>query len=288
MKSLNLWSLFELSFRKEFRNKYPRALSWFGQLTSELGLLSVYWFTAQAFVPNLHLLNPQMDYFSFIVIGEVTLFVPCILLTAFSRVFRSEVQQGTLDISLLSKSPLLVSWSAQVFGLLAAESFRLLLIFIFAFTLFGFRFLPAPNLALILCLQLAAWPFFAGVGMIGASVILVWGRGERLLPLLTTAMTVLAGAYFPPEVLPVFLQPWLAQLSPMNLLLQSTRSLAQVELAQAEKASTFSPSILYPNLNSNFLFLLFFSFIFLTLGICTLHWSVRRYRHRSQPLLFLT
>lgn len=264
--------LFRISVLKEYRNKYPSKWTWLGQIISEMALLFVYWYTAKAFVPNLEVFKTPTNYFSFIVIGEMTLFLPALFMTAFARILRAEVQQGTLEPSFFTKSSLSISWLAQAFAIAFVESFRLIFVLLLALFFFEFKMLSASSFLKITLLQLLAMPVFAGIGLITASIVMAFGRGERLLPMLTTAMTVLAGAYFPTQVLPGALAQVLGILSPMNILLDASRNVV-----------SHGSEITAPALS-----LLILGVFLFGLGIFALKLSLKHYRHRSQPLLFLS
>ncbi len=267
--------LCKLSILKEYRNKYPTKISWMGQIISELVMLTIYWYTAKAFLPNLQFLKSSVDYFSYIVVGESVLFIPSLLMTVFVRIFRSEVLQGTFEPTLLSTISLPGSWLIQAFAMVIVESFRLAIVFLLAIFLFN---LSLPSVAAIfsaLLLQLLAFPFFAGFGLLGAAMMIVFGRGDRILALLTTGMTVLAGAYFPANVLPEGLQALLQKISPMTILLDSTR-----HLIQGDASSDL--------LIQSAIFLFFGSLIFLMLGLGAIKASIIYHRRRPQPLFFVS
>lgn len=267
--------LCKLSILKEYRNKYPTKLSWLGQVLSELVMLTIYWYTAKAFLPNLQVLKSGVDYFSYIVVGESVLFLPSLLMTAFVRIFRSEVQQGTFEPTLLSIFSLQRSWLIQALGLVIVEGSRLLIVFTIAIGLFNLSVSSLPTLLAVFFLQILALPFFAGLGLLGAAMMIILGRGDRILVLLTTGMTVLAGAYFPANVLPLGLQSILHQISPMTILLDSTRAIFQGE-------SSFELLIQSAS------FLLIGSLIFSILGLAAIRASIIFHRRRSRPLFFVS
>lgn len=270
-----MFLLFKLSILKECRNKYPTKFSWLGQFVSELIMLTIYWYTAKAFLPNLQFLNGSVDYFSFIVIGESVLFIPSILMTAFVRIFRAEVHQGTFEPTLLSIGSLPKSWLIQALALVFVESFRLVIVFLLAIALFNLSLSTFAIISSAILLQILAFPFFAGLGLLGASLMIVFGRGDRILALLTTGMTVLAGAYFPANVLPQNLQGVLNKISPMTILLDSTRQLIQ------DQGSV-------DLLIQSGIFLTLGSLIFSILGLAALRFSILYHRRRSQPLLLIS
>lgn len=267
--------LFKLSILKEYRNKYPTPFSWLGQIISELIMLTIYWYTAKAFLPNLQFLKGGVDYFSYIVIGESVLFIPSLLMTVFVRIFRSEVHQGTFEPTLLSAASLPKSWLIQALALVIVEGFRLVIVFLLAIGLFNLSISSFSIISSAILLQILAFPFFAGFGLFGASLMIVFGRGDRILALLTTGMTVLAGAYFPANVLPLRLHGLLHQISPMTKLLDSTR-----QLIQGEASSDL--------LIQSGLFLILSSLILSILGLAALRASIIYHRRRPQPLFFIS
>ena len=267
--------LCRLCVLKEYRNKYPSLLTWAGQLASEIILLTVYWYTAKSFVPNLGLSTGRVDYFTYIVVGETILFLPTLLITVFTRIFRAEIQQGTLEPTLVSSSSLASSWLAQAMGLSIVESLRIILVIALATLVFRISVVPFSSLLLIIILQIVAVPFFAGLGLIGASIMVFTGRGDRVIPMITTLMTVLAGAYFPPEVLPKSVYFWSTHLSPMSMLLETSREAIRLGWAS-------------PNWIQSAGLLAAYSLIFLALGFYMLNACARLYRRRPQPILVMT
>lgn len=222
--------------RKEVRDRYPNAYAWGGELAGMGASLAIYWFTARAFAPSMASgLAEGTSYFDYLLIGETALFLPLCLFQGVARQLRQAAQLGTLDAMLAQP---VAPWKiASLLGLAAAplELARALLTLAVAWAFFGFK-LGLPGLAAAFTLQLLAAPAFLGLGLIGSAALVRFGRGETALTYLGAGATVLAGAYFPVDVLP----PALARLasgaaSPFSILLRATREL----LAGAEPAVFF-------------------------------------------------
>ena len=71
-------------------------------------------------------------------------------------------------------------------------------------------------------LQFVHVPIFLSLGFFAASIVLYFGRGEKVIQLIVSASYVLAGVYFPPDVFPKVIKEVFSY-SPFNTLIQSSR-----------------------------------------------------------------
>ncbi|MCM2279391.1 MAG: ABC transporter permease [Oligoflexia bacterium] len=207
--------------RRELRDRYPTRLAIAGELLGLGASLLVYAYTARAFAPRFQ----GGDYFSYLLIGEATLFAPLALFNGLARSVRLSAQTGTLEAMLAQP---VAPWRILLVlggALLPIELARALLTLGLGALLFGFALAPSAW-GTLLSLQLLALPAFFGLGLLASSALLRFGRGEAMLGYLGAAAAIVAGAYFPTDVLPAQLKELAAWLSPFSLLLETTRAAA--------------------------------------------------------------
>ena len=265
MKAI-LW----LSICREFKNKFPYKTSLLFRTMGIFVLLNIYWFTAKAFVPESSLVELKgTNYFVFILVGELTLSVPAVLLSSFSRSIRQNLLEGTFEQLSLSPVPFvqLITIQGLVSGII--ELIFVILTFVAAFIFFdlNFSFTGWVQAGFI---QLLALPLFIGLGLLVGSLLLNLGRGEASLGMITTILTVLSGAYFPTKVLPEALAETVNRLSPFNILLFQTR------------LSLGSPQ--FENDIIGLSLLLGVGVVIFLLAILILNWSIDSYKQKSKPL----
>ncbi len=141
-------------------------------------------------------------YFSYAAIGVVVLRMVQATLTSFSNKLRTEQTSGTFETLLTSP----VSPSVVVLGSASFELLRALLTglaTLLVATLFGLRFELAVGSIIGLVVGLPALVVtFAAVGVVVAAFAVVVKQVNALLRLVTAVLGLLAGAYFPIELLP--------------------------------------------------------------------------------------
>lgn len=185
-------------------------------LGSVFALLTV-WFVARLIDPGL----VPGGYFPFVVLGLlVSAFVDSGV-NALGGSIRQEQLTGTLEATLasgLSSAGLAVGMAAYptvsavfgavVYGVLAA--------------VLGAR-APEANWSLALCAIVVGAVAFAGLGLVGAAIVLVVRRASAAIGWLVAALGLGAGEFFPPQLLPGWVQG-LAALSPFTWCLRLVRA----------------------------------------------------------------
>lgn len=209
-----------LSFmRMDFVAYYPSIYSFFGHVIGTIMTLVVYHYTSVAFGPNFNDLG--VNYFTFILVGELTLLSGSSMLDFVVRQMRSWKVRGIFDYTL---STPMSAVSLVVLRSLAAWPRDIILVMtqlLLAALFFDLALAPLDVVVVLFYPMLAA-PAFLGLGMLALSIMLVTGRGGSAISYITMGLTVLAGAYFPLTVLPGWAQA-IGTSSPYGALLHPIR-----------------------------------------------------------------
>lgn len=152
-----------------------------------------------------HLADYSAGYFEFALIGTLVLVLAGAAMQAFNAGLQAEARNGTFEILLASPVPLgflVAGWMTWPLMLAAVEGGLA----------FGIGWLVAEDgfdaegiFAALVPLSLTVLSFLA-LGLIAGAFTVVSKRGNPLTPLVMMASTLLAGAVFPVELLPAWLQ----------------------------------------------------------------------------------
>lgn len=166
-------------------------------------------------------LAPYPDYFSFVLVGVAVFNYFFISLNLFAQGLRESQLSGTLEALLVTRT--------SAFGLFFYSYLSILLGQLLRWA----AYLLVAMLAFHLPLGKAAWGaaallfvfgmgIFLGLGLVSASFVLAFKRGDPLNWVLATLSWLIAGTLFPVEVLPAWLR-FLSQLFPVTPLLTGLR-----------------------------------------------------------------
>ena len=145
------------------------------------------------------------NYLSFAVIGIALARYIQLTLRMFSDSIRTAQMSGCLEAMLSSQTnSLTIVLLSSLYGLISG-AVQPLLIFVAAAVLLGVDFSHANILSTLLILGFSILIFVA-FGVLSAASILWLKKGDPLAWVLGGMGTLLSGAYFPVDVLPVFLQ----------------------------------------------------------------------------------
>ncbi|MDP9301318.1 MAG: ABC transporter permease [Actinomycetota bacterium] len=185
-------------------------------LGSVFALLTV-WFVARLIGPGI----VPGGYFPFVVAGLVVSSFVDAGIEALGGSIRNEQLTGTLEATLASGLPasalaggmsaypmISAVFGAVVYGVLAA--------------LLGAR-APGANWSLALVAIVLGSVAFAGLGLMGAAIVLVVRRASAAVGWLVAALALGAGEFFPPGLLPGWVRG-LARLSPFTWCLEVVRN----------------------------------------------------------------
>ncbi|HEX4925802.1 MAG TPA: hypothetical protein VFV50_17035, partial [Bdellovibrionales bacterium] len=196
--------IFEL-VRRDFRDHFLRPWTFAFELFKIVFELMIYWYTSKAFTGAFAGQLTGQTYFEYVVIGELTLFVPVMAFASVHRMFFTYVNDGIFHyVSATARKP-------QRFLLLAACALlprywlHTAAFYVCAKTIFSFTLAPGQLLALI-TLQILSIPALLGLSMAATAAQIRFQRGGGLLATLDHVLAVFAGLYFPLSVLPETLQ----------------------------------------------------------------------------------
>ena len=193
--------------KRDFLSEVSYRLAFLMQLGGMFLGLAAFFFMTKMIDPN----EPGLDGmppFAWMMIGMAFQFYFSTALFSFSAKIRSEQMLGTLEAMLVSPTP-----TSMVIFSSAAWDFtwggmRVLVYLLFATLVFGVQlhvtFLGLIALAVGVALTLLS---SAGLGILSASFILYFKRGDPINFALSAATTLLGTVFFPVEKLPEWLQP---------------------------------------------------------------------------------
>ena len=176
-------------------------LSFAFQFLGSLVMIATFYFLAQVLSVDVYGGDP----FAFILIGLAFSRYMTLSMSTFSNSIREGQVMGTLEIMLLSPtrlSKILLSSSvwAYLFTSLQIVLFLALGVLVFGVDLGG------ANVVTALVVLLLSIVSFAGIGMISAAFIMVLKKGDPIAFALSGLSVLLAGVYYPVDVLPGGLQ----------------------------------------------------------------------------------
>lgn len=211
------------------------------------------------------------DYFPFVLIGIAFSEYLYTTLSAFMDAIRDEQVTGTLENILLAPiniPSLLICGSLWNF---LFTSFRIAIYLIIGWLLFGFDISRINYLSAFVVLTLTILSF-SGLGMLSASFIIVFKKGDPINFVFSGLSRFLGGVYFPITILPL----WIRNIS---FLLPITYSLDGMRKAVLNNADLLS-------LRYDMLGLAAFIVLLLPLGIFSFRLALRRAKKEGSLLYY--
>ena len=201
------------------------------------------------------------DYFAFVLIGIAFANYLGVALRSFSSQIRTAQVMGTLEAMLVTQTEIpTIILSSSLYSFIFT-SFQVVIYLLLGSLLFGVNMGQANLVAALLILLLTIISFSA-IGIISASFVMVFKRGDPLAWLFGSASILFGGVYYPIAILP----GWLEKVA---YLLTITYSLEGMRLALLKGHSL---NALLPNL----LALSIFTLVLLPLSIMSFQWAVRK------------
>jgi ABC-2 type transport system permease protein len=251
--------------KKDFLNEASYKLGFlFNMITVLASILGYYYIDrlfGQEMVP--HLEEFGVNYFAYVLLSMTFFSYAGVGLGSFSGRITAEQAEGTLEAILLT--PTKISTLLFSFGLwnlilatVDAAVYIFFGIFLFKINFSNINFLSS---AVVLLLTVTS---FSGLGILSASFIMAFKRGNPVGWLVSTLEGLVSGVYFPVSVLPFWLQlaakclPITYGIRAMELAIYKGYSLAQ--------------------LRSEIGFLLFFSLLLLPLSFVVFKYSLKKAR----------
>lgn len=162
------------------------------------------------------------QYFPFVLIGIAFSDYLMTSLQSFARTVREGQLTGTLEPLLLTQTGLpAIILSASIYPFVLT-SLRVLVYLGLGIGLFGVRFQGSglPGALIVLVLTLIS---FSGIGILGASFVMVFKKGDPLGWAFGSVSALLGGVLYPVSILPVWLQK-LAHALPITYSLRAMRT----------------------------------------------------------------
>jgi ABC-2 type transport system permease protein len=203
------------------------------------------------------------NYFGFVVVGMAMSQLLEGSLTSPSGAVRQEQVQGTLEV--LATTPMRPA--AMAAGWLAYPLINALLTAVLMLSIaapLGLQLGPHANLAGACLVFVASALAFAGLGILGAAVVLVIQQAATVTKWITAGLSLISGVFFPLSLFP----GWVATLSNLSPLTHSLRGV-RAALLQGAGLSALLPDLLA---------LIAFAIVLLPISIGTLSLALRRAR----------
>lgn len=242
--------------KKDFLLESSYKLAFIMNIFSVCASLLIYFFIDKLFGSKL---NPYLEkfgvnYFSYVLLSMAFFSYIGVGIGSFSARVRFEQLQGTLESLLLTPTKTeIILFSMTIWNIIFA-TIDILIYFMFGVFLFKINF-SNINLVSTFTTIILTIISFSSLGILSASFILVYKRGNPTAWLISTLEGVVGGVYFPISVLPNYLQI-LAHCLPI------TYAITAIQLAVYQGYSV-------SQLKTELLFLLIFSLILFPLSIKT-------------------
>ncbi len=268
----NFLKKYKLLFLKEFRELYPTRSAIFTQILGEMGTILLYWFTAKAISPKLEFTEKMgNDYFSYVMLGELTLLIPATLLYHYTKTIKTLFRDDVLDYLNTQPYNKTLFLLESVFPVTLLKGVQMTVTLILLYLFFNFKF-PLTQIPILIIAIITSLPAFIGLGLIASAIILRWGRGERVIIMISNSAYILAGVYFPTDVFPKSFTLIIDWVSPFNNLLKSIRKL---------NTPDYNFILLIQDLSQMF----FSGIILFIVGYLIMELSFKRVIHRKKSLL---
>jgi ABC-2 type transport system permease protein len=206
-------------------------------------------------------LPPGTTYFSFALVGIAFFDYLSIGLITFDQSLQEARQNGTLESLLVTQTSLTVILAGSGLYPFVLMSLRTGIYIAWGAVLFGFPVKGAnwPGAVLVLAASVLA---FSGLGILSASYLLVFKRGNPVNWAVLGLSSVVGGMMYPISVLPVWLQ-YVARLTPVTYSLEGMRAAILGHASLRE---------LLPSIGA----LLLFAAVLLPVSFAVFSWALRR------------
>ena len=248
--------------RRDFQTQVSYRLDFFLRMAGMLMSVTIFYFISQILGPaaSPYLRRYNADYFHFALMGIV--FYPLIDLSTngMARAIHEHQHTGVLEMLFLSPTPIL---AVMVMSTLwrYCWAFAESLFYLLAATLLFQARLDWTNILSAMIVVLLSILANAGLGFLNASFVLVTKRPSPLARLLGLVTNLLAGVYYPIEVLPNWLRSF-------SRLLPATYSFDALRRTMLQGASL-------ADVGQDLLALGGFTLVLLPIGLVALRYAVR-------------
>jgi len=257
VRKLAMLFLRDLAVARSYRTAFVLELFY-----ALFGVASFYFLSKFIASPQLERSLPQgTSYFSFVLVGLAFFDYLTVALHTFDESLQEARQNGTLENLLVTQTSLPVILAGSSLYPFVLMSLRTVIYLGWGVALFGFPLREAnlPGALMILAASILAC---SGLGILSASYLLVFKRGNPVNWAIVGLSSVVSGMMYPVSVLPVWLQ-YVARLIPITYALEGMRAAL---LGHATLQD------LWPSLAA----LLIFAAILLPVSFATFSWALRR------------
>src|ERR1019366_2915502 len=226
------------------------------------GVAGFYFLSRFVESPQLERALPQGgSYFSFALVGLAMFDYLSIALHTFDESLQDARQNGTLENLLVTQTSLPVILAGSSLYPFALMSLRTVIYLGWGAALFGFPLREAdwPGALLVLAASILA---FSGLGILSASYLLVFKRGNPVNWAVVGLSSVMGGMMYPVSVLPTWLR-YVARMIPVTYSLEGMRAAILGHASMRE---------LWPSLAG----LLVFAALLLPISFAIFSWALRR------------
>jgi len=254
-----LWLFFwrDLSIARTYRTVFALEA-----IEALFGAAMFYYVARFVDTPALERALPQGgSYFAFSLVGFVFLDYLHAALDTFDRSLEEARGTGALEHLLVTQTSLPVFVAGSAIYPFAATTLRIVVYLAWGAALFGFP-LRAANWLTVFMVLLVTLFAFSGLGILSASYLLLFKRGNPAKWFFLGVSSVAGGMLFPVSILPGWLQ-FVARLNPVTYALDAMRAAL---LGGAGIVALWRPLVI----------LLLFAVVLLPLSISVFAWSLRR------------
>ncbi len=249
--------------KKDFLIQFSYPLSFLLDLVGAFFSVAVFYFLSRLVGESVapYLESYGGDFFSFLLIGVAFSRYLYVGLNGFARSIRNEQLAGTLEAMITTPTSLSVIIAFSSLWKFVFASLNILVYLLLGTFLFSVDLSKANILAAIIIVLLTTVAF-SSLGIISASFIIVFKRGDPINWLVGNLSILLGGVYYPITILPQWLQKF-------SYLLPLTYSLRAMRKALLQGYSIRS-------LSSEIIALLIFSVIMIPLSLLIFKYAVRK------------
>ncbi|MBU4305383.1 MAG: ABC transporter permease [Candidatus Omnitrophica bacterium] len=259
--------------KKDFLIETSYKFAFLFNIFSVLASILTYFFIDKLFGHKVteHLEEFGVSYFSYVLLSMAFFSYIGVGLGSFSSRIRGEQLQGTLESLLLTPTKISILLAGMALWNLIIATFDILIYLVLGIFIFKINFsnINILSTTIILILTMAS---FSCLGIISASFILIFKRGNPVGWIINTIEGLLGGVYFPVTVMPGFLQT-AARFFPI------TYAIRAIELAVYRGYSL-------PELKSELIFLCLFCLVLTPLSGYTFKYALKKARRQGSLLQY--
>jgi len=259
--------------KKNFLIETSYKLSFLFNILSVFATILTYFFINKLFGHKIssHLETFGVNYFSYVLLSMAFFSYIGVGIGSFSARIRSEQMQGTLESLLLTPTKIGVLLMSMALWNLIFATLDVFIYIGLGIFLFKINF-SAINIASTIVILILTIISFSSLGIISASFILIFKRGNPVGWIINTLEGLLGGVYFPVTVMPLPLQ-LIAKCFPI------THAIRAMQLAVYKGYSIFQ-------IKNELLFLIFFSLALIPFSLYSFKFALRRAREQGSLLQY--